>query len=354
MKRLLVICLIVASATALVVLTNLRSLPLVLLSLPSGTLATLGLLLLANEITKGLRWTFFLRSAQLDIRTVDGLTSYLAAQSATALPGGSMLSARLAEEHGGVRMYQAAAGLVGQTIADVLAVGLMASAAILLTEQPSFQLLIPAGALAAAGGAIAVIRSRSLAQMVTALLARWRLTRRFLSEEEDFREHSVALMRPAVLAVGVTFSVLTTLISAIVLATFADALTARGVSPGEALYVHAFSTVARLVVPIPGDWGITAGSLAGMLNFIGIGLARATFIAIGYRSVGLLFRTFLGIVVLLARYPALLIGPSRVPQWHPARRAAGVALADPLPSPAPALVPVEPVEPSAPPPGAAQ
>jgi uncharacterized membrane protein YbhN (UPF0104 family) len=318
-KRLIILILVVASGVAFFLVADLESLSSAIFSMPAESMLALVLLLIANEIIKGFRWAYFLNASQLDIRPIDGVTSYLAAQAATALPGGSMLSARLAQEHGHVRLYQAAAGLVGQAVADIFALGVTAAVAILLTDQRLFQLAIPILALVVAFGAIALIRSDRLAHWVTGFLERWRITRRFLPEEEDFRTHSAILMHTRVMVTGAAFSIATTLISTGVLLTLVNALTERGVSPGEALYAHSLSTVARMVVPVPGGFGVSDGSLAGLLNFIGIGFASATFIALSYRTVGVIFRTFFGLLVLLARYPYLLVGPLSVPSARPVR-----------------------------------
>lgn len=317
-KRFIILALVVASGVAFYMFADLESMSSAILSMPAESILALLLLLLTNEILKGLRWAFFLRASGLDIRTIDGVTSYLAAQAATALPGGSVLTARLAQEHGHVRMHQAAAGLVGQGIADIIAIAVIAAIGITLTEQRNIQYLVPASALVLAAGAIAVVRSRKLAQWLTRVLSRWSFTRRFMPKEEDFREHAVVLMRARTLLIGGSFSFSVTLIAAIILMTIVNALTARGLAPGEALYAHSLSTVARIVIPVPGGYGVSDGSLAGLLNFIGIGLGRATFVALAYRSVGLLFRTFFGLFMLVARYPYLIVGPLRIPRGKPA------------------------------------
>jgi putative heme transporter len=164
---------------------------------------------------------------------------------------------------------------------------------------------------------IAVIRSRRIAHFVTHLLARWRLTRRFVPEEYDFWEHSALLMRPRVMLNTVGIGIVSTIISAITLWIITNAMTDRGVTFDEALYAHSFSVVARHIIPVPSGIGVSDASLAGVLNFIGIGLARATFIALAYRTIGMIFRTFLGLLVLIARYPYLVVGSLRVPAQNP-------------------------------------
>lgn len=318
-KRLIILLLVVGSGVAFYLFADLESMSSAVLSMSAETLLALVFLLVLNEIIKGFRWAFFLRASGLKIRTLDGVTSYLAAQSATALPGSSLLSARLAQEHGQIRMHQATASLVGQAIADAFALAILAAVAILITGQRYLQFGVPILAFVGALFVVTVIRNQGLALWVTSILARWRLTRKYLPKEEEFREHTVVLMNVRTLAFGACYSTGTTVMGASILLLIAGALTERGISPGEALYAHTLSTVARSIVPVPGGIGISDGSLAGLLNYIGIGLGRATFVALGYRSVTMFFRTILGVLVLFARYPHLIVGPLRMDLGQPAR-----------------------------------
>jgi putative heme transporter len=333
-RRFIIIAIIVASALFFYFVADLESMSSAILSMSAEAVFILLLLLLINEIVKGLRWGFFLRSSHLDIRVVDALTSYLAAQAATAMPGGSMLGARLAQEHGNVKMRQAVASLVGQSFGDAFGLSVMAAFAIILTTQRNVQLAIPAVTVTLALVAIKVIRSPTLSARITRFVGQYRLTARFAAQEEDFRHHTIVLMRPKVLAGGALFSVAATILSTGILMVITNSLTERGVSTGEALYAHSFSTVARVLIPVPGGYGVSDGSLAGLLNYLGIGLARATFVALAYRTVIMLFRTVFGLLVLVARYPHLLVGQLRVPLDEPA------VLAVPVPAPS-VIVPVD-------------
>jgi putative heme transporter len=318
MRRYIIIAIIIASALFFYYVADLESMSSAILSMSAEAVFILLLLLLINEVIKGLRWGFFLRSSNLDIRMGDALTSYLAAQAATAMPGGSMLGARLAQEHGNVKMRQAAASLVGQMFGDAFGLSVMAALAIIITTQRNIQLVIPALTVMLALIAIKIIRSPTLSAKITRFMSRYRLTQRFSLQEEDFRHHTMVLMRPRVLAGGALFSIAATILSTGILMVITNSLTERGVNAGEALYVHSFSTVARVLVPVPGGYGVSDGSLAGLLNYLGIGFARATFVALAYRTVIMLFRTVFGLLVLIARYPHLLVGQLRVPTEEPA------------------------------------
>ncbi len=318
MKRFIIIALIIAAAIFFYAVADLESMSSAILSMSAESVFILLLLLLANEIVKGLRWAFFLRSSNLDISTFDALTSYLAAQAATALPGGSLLGARLAQEHGNVKMRQATASLVGQTFADAFALSVMATIAIIATQQRNIQLFIPLLTVAGAIFAVQVVRNRRLGDRVIAFLARFRLTRRVVPQSDDFRKYTAVLMKVRILAGGAVYSIGATILSTAILLVLALSLTERGLHPFEALYAHSFSTVARVLVPVPGGYGVSDGSLTGLLNYLGIGLARATFVALAYRTVIMVFRTIFGALVLVARYPHLLVGQLRVPEQRPA------------------------------------
>lgn len=318
MKRYIIIALIIAAAIFFYLVADLESMSSAILSMSAESVFVLVLLLLANEIVKGLRWAFFLRSSNLDISTWDALTSYLAAQAASSVPGGSLLGARLAQEHGTVKMRQATASLVGQTFADAFALSAMATVAIVATSQRNIQLLVPLLTFAGAIFAVQVIRNRRLGDRVLGVLARFRLTRRVVPQSDDFREYIVVLMRFRVLLGGAVYSTGATILSTAILLVLALSLTERGLNPFESLYAHSFSTVARVLVPVPGGYGVSDGSLTGMLNYMGIGLARATFVALAYRTVIMVFRTIFGALVLVARYPHLLVGQLRVPEQRPA------------------------------------
>ncbi len=314
LKWLIIFSLVIATGITVYAVVGPHSLISVIRYLPGQTIGSLLVLLIGSEIVKGLRWAYFLRAADLNIRVVDGLTSYLAAQAASALPGGSALAARMAEEHGKIRTRQAASGLVGEYIADTFALALVAAAAILYLHQPSIQLLIPAITALTGIGAIVVIRDQRLAQWVTALLGRWERTRRVVPKEEDFRQRTVSLMRWRVIAIATLYSLLTTLLSAAILFSIVDSFSRRAVQPVEAMYVHSFSTIARMALPVPGGYAVSDVSLAGLLHIVGLELTGAAFVALAYRTTGILFRTGFGFLVLVTRYPHLLVG-----SLHPRR-----------------------------------
>jgi hypothetical protein len=66
-----------------------------------------------------------------------------------------------------------------------------------------------------------------------------------------------------------------------------------------------------MAIPVPGGYALSDVSLAGLLHFVGLGLIGAAFVVLAYRTAGIVFRTCFGFLVLVVRYPHLLVGSLR-------------------------------------------
>jgi uncharacterized membrane protein YbhN (UPF0104 family) len=306
MRRIIFVTIAIAAIAAAIFYVDFATLWSAVAGLSTVTLVMLFLLLSAGAAVKALRWAFYLHAAGLHISQRDAMTSYLAGMSAAAVPGGSWLAPRLAQEHGEVRMRQAAVGLFVGFVADALALALVAIVAITLMDEPNNRYAIPALAIGFAGLLIAMGKSERLWYFIDRFLARWRLTQSWLPKEADIHGKVRAVMRVPVIARGVGFSIAATLVSMLVLYVLTNALTIRGVSLDEALYVHGFSEAAAMVIPSPGGIGVIDSSMAGLLNSLSIGWVRATYIVLTIRSIDLLYKTVVGSMVLVAFYHGLL------------------------------------------------
>jgi uncharacterized membrane protein YbhN (UPF0104 family) len=322
MRRFLVILIAVAALVAVALSTDYDHLTAAVADMPrSAILLLLGLLAVGTLMT-AVRWAFLLRAANLDISWRAGMTTHLAGLATSALPGGSWLAPRLAQEHGHTRMRQAAPALFAITLCDAIALSLLTAFAIVLVEQPRGSLAVPALGFLMAGGLLAMGRSRGVWQAVDRLLARWRLTRRWLPQEADIQESIAALLRASVIARGVAMSVLVSLRSAAVVYVVVNALTISNVTPAEALFTHAFAETSGTIIAVPGGFGVTETSQATALNSLGIGFTRAAFIALTVRTVYLLFKTVVGCVFMLLCYHRLLAsmlqlrGRAKAAGWH--------------------------------------
>ena len=328
MRRLIFFAIAISVIIGVVILVDFSTFVSAVAGLPRETVLILIVLLTISAIIKAIRWAYYLRAAQLDISWRDGMTTYLAGMSASALPGGSVLPARLAQEHGHVRMREAASGIFVSFAADTIAISLVAYAGMLAMRRPGGNFVLPALGFLIATILIAMGRSERVWQFVGRLLLRWRLTQGWLSKEEDLHYRVAALMHARVIATGVGFSTVTTLISAAILFTVANGLTFTGLSAIESVYVHGVSEVAAMVIPVPAGIGVSDSSMAGLMTSVGIGWIRATYVVLAIRSVDLLFKTIAGSIVLVVRYHELLASILKIRRrakraWRFGRRVTG-------------------------------
>jgi uncharacterized membrane protein YbhN (UPF0104 family) len=307
MRRVIVIALFIAGIAAVIHFADFGTVAAAMADMPRVDLALIVLLLIAAAFARAFRWSFYLRSAGLDIAWRDGITSYLASMSASALPASSLLSARLAQEHGHVRMRQATPALFVSYVADALALSALTLVFSIVTHQPLGRFMIPAAGLALCVVLIAMGRSARVWNGVDRLLGHFRFTRRWQSNEADIHERVSALMRTSVVARGALLSFVTTALSVLLLLVFVDALTVRGLTLLEAATIHTTAETVGVVVPVAAIFSVSDSSLAGMLNSVGIGWVRVVFILLTMRSFGLLFKTVFGALVLLTSYRPLLL-----------------------------------------------
>ena len=306
MRRIILIVIATAILVAAIFYVDFSTLWSALAGLSTTTLVLLVVLLFASALIKSVRWAFYLRAAKLNISWRDGMTTYLAGMSAGAIPGGSWLPARLAQEHGDIRMRQAASGIFVGFVADMLALAALAATTIVLMGEPRPRLLIPGAAIALATLLVAMGRSERLWYFVDRLLARSRFTRSLLPKEADIHQKVSAVMRAPVIARGVAFSLVVTTIAVTSLYLLVNGLTFTGISVMQAFYVHSFSESAATVIPSPGGIGVIDSSMAGLLNSLSIGWVRATFVVLTIRSIDLLFKTVFGSLMLVIFYHRLL------------------------------------------------
>lgn len=307
MRRLILIIIVVAAVVALVRYANVDIIKSAFTAMPASSVVALIGIFFLGAMVKALRFAFYLRSAHLDIRWRDGVTSYLGSMSVAALPGGGWLSPRLAQEHGHVRMRQAASAMYVSAVADAIAISFLAYGILLFAREPAIRFIIPGLGVAFALFMVVMGRSERVWNVVSKLLARKRVTRRFLPQGEDVHARILAVMRSKVIFGGVVFSVAATLISATTLWILVNGLTVRGMTLFEGTTVMALSQAAGVVIPVPSGLGVTDTSMAHQLNAMGIGILRATYIALAYRSIDLLFKTIFGTLILTIFYNRLLM-----------------------------------------------
>lgn len=307
MRRLILFIIAIAALVALVRYANLDILTSAFADMTVGSILLLFGFFFLGTIVKATRFAFYLRSANLDIRWRDGITSYLAALSVAALPGGGWLSPRLAQEHGHVRMRQAASAMYVSLVSDAIAVSFLAYGVLLFAREPAMRFIFPGLGVAFAIFMVIMGRSERVWNVVSDLLARRRITRRFLPQGADVHSRILAVMRGKVILGGVAFSLAATLISAAMLWALVNGLTVRGLTLFEGVTIMSLSQAAGVVIPVPSGLGVTDTSMATQLNGLGIGFLRASYVALAYRSIDLLFKTVFGTLMFALFYNRLLM-----------------------------------------------
>lgn len=326
MRRLFALALVIAAAAALLRYADLATAVSAVASMSRRSLLSVLALLFVSALARAARWSYYLRSAGLRIRRRDAMTSFLAGMSLGWLPAGGLFAARLAQEHGNIRMRQAAPALFVKLVADLFVVATLAFGYGLADREPRNRLLIPIGGLAFAGLLVAMGRSARVWAFIDRLLWRFRLTRNWLSQEADIQARVKALMRARVLATGILFSLLTTALSILLLTVLVNGLTIRGITVREATAIHATAETVSKLAPIGIGFTVGDSSLVQMLNRLGIGWVRVIYLLLTLRSLNLLFKTGFGVVTLLACYRPLLFGTLDLPRrQRTTRRWAGYA-----------------------------
>ncbi len=307
MRRLILFIIAIAAIVALVRYANLDILTSAFADMTVGSIVLLFGFFFLGTIVKATRFAFYLRSANLDIRWRDGITSYMAALSVAALPGGGWLSPRLAQEHGHVRMRQAASAMYVSAVADAIAISFLAYGVLLFAREPAIRFIFPGLGILFAVFMVVMGRSERVWNLVSDLLARRRMTRRFLPQGADVHSRILAVMRGKVILGGVAFSLAATLVSASMFWALVNGLTVRGLTLFEGVTVMSLSQAAGVVIPVPSGLGVTDTSMATQLNALGIGFLRASYVALAYRSIDLLFKTIFGTLMFAIFYNRLLM-----------------------------------------------
>jgi hypothetical protein len=239
------------------------------------TAAIVVLLVAGAELLKGFRWALLLRASGLPLPIRDGLTSYLTAQSLSAIPGGPTVSVRLAGEHGAIRSSQAAASIIGERVADFGALGLLSIVAILLLDRVPVHWLVPGIAFLGAATLIGIFKwDRQAHRLPNVLQIRYSFAEHIIRAGDDLHQHAKTLPSARGLRTAVLLSAMTTLASASALLMVVSTAASSAFGPANALYVHVLSTTLRLAVPAPGGLGMGDMSIAGLLAVSGVRLTE--------------------------------------------------------------------------------
>jgi uncharacterized membrane protein YbhN (UPF0104 family) len=337
-RRLLLALAVLGGITGMLIVSGLSIGPLNaradLAHLPRTPLALCVLLIICNEVVAGARWGTFLRASGVRIRIVDAISTSMASEALTLLPGHDLLAARLIEEHSQGRyrpkMRQALPALIARWITDAIALSIVVTVGTTYYQSFTPYPLIP---IPIALGLALLLRSKTPARSIARQFSRWARTQKLVRSEADFHRAARRVMRPRPLAAGVCYSTICTFLSATMLYTLTRGFGNTALSLPEALVAHSLSMLTAMASFVPGGFGVADGSLGVWLHFFGVGTGHIVLIALTIRLVNIIVRTALGIAMLLTRYQGMWEGNPR--QF--VRRVLSGRPADSSPIPSPAI-----------------
>ncbi len=301
-RYLIPLVLLVALIVAALAFQQVRAVLTLLTIFPRAAIALIVGIILATEAVKILRWHFFVRAAGVPIPLRDAATSFLAAQTASALPGSDLLRIRLAVEHG-------VPPRVGLTVTfamwatDLLTLPLLALAGYGKQLVAQWVLFIP---LVVPVALIPLVRSRRFARFVSRVLARFRLTRRFALSDEEIAHITHLLTRRRVIAGGIAYAAAIRLLFAGTLVVITDVINNQPLRYETILSAQSLSALAG-IVPFLSNI-ISIGSLIELLHTRGVSRTLGFLITLTNQLTGLAINVALGLITLLLRYPAVLTG----------------------------------------------
>lgn len=307
------LALLAVAIAAVLLFDRVRAVRTILVIFPRWVIVLILGLILLDEGVKIARWHFFLRAAGIPIRWQDAATSQLAGQTASILHGGDLLRIRLATEHGILPR-------TGVTISfamwatDMMALPLLALAGFDKHLVARWLLFLP---LVIPVTLLLIVRSRRFARFISRFLSRFRLTRRYALSEEEIAHVTHLLTRPAVLLGGTVYAVVMRLIFALVLLCIVNVINGAPLHYETVLSAHALSTIAGTFSFMPGF--VSVGSLVELLNARGVPRVIGFLASLTNQIINAAVNLTIGVVVLLIRYRAVLVGASAAPA--PARRA---------------------------------
>jgi uncharacterized protein (TIRG00374 family) len=260
-------------------------------------------LALVNYGLRFLKWHFYLRCLGIRTPLGESATIFLAGfvMSITPAKLGEVLKAALLRDRGRATIAESAPVVIAERLTDVLALVLLIAVGV-FTYQLGGVVVVVAALLVLAF--VALMGSRRLVEKLIG-----RLPVRIRPKVSEAYDSMARLVTPRPLAVGVVLSVA---------AWFAECagfwIVCRGfpnappVSIEIATFIYSLATLAGALSMLPGGLGVTEGSMAGMLQVMVTGFAKAPAVVatLLVRFATLWFAVAIGFVALAvfrARYP---------------------------------------------------
>lgn len=239
---------------------HLRRVPLVVVAGACGLSAL-------NYLLRFVKWHFYLRLLNLEVRPGHSLVVFLGGLTMSVSPGklGEVIKSLLLKRSRGFSVARTAPVVFAERLTDLLGLFVLAAIGVAVFQ---YGVVGFATALAATIALVAILQSPGLVERILALVERLPVLGRFRPSLERAYESTRTLLmwRPLVAT-----TILSALAWSLEIVAFAWILYHLGATTPlwfESIFVYSVSTLVGALSLLPGGLGVTEGSLTGLLMWL--------------------------------------------------------------------------------------
>lgn len=258
------------------------------------------LLALINYVLRFVRWSFYLRSADIKLSATRSALVFLSGFAFSITPGklGELFKCYLIREYQGAPVARSAPLVVGERVTDLLALVALGTIGALAYGQARTMVVV---AFAILAGGLLLLSSPSLVQALIEAMTRPLFVRRLRDPLLVFYAGLARLvrLRPLVWATGL--ATLAWLAECFGFALIVAGFPGAELSVSLAIFIYAVTTVAGALSFLPGGLLVTEATMLLLLVESAAGLEKSTAIAAIFltRLATLWFAVLIGVVALV-------------------------------------------------------
>jgi uncharacterized protein (TIRG00374 family) len=292
----LIIFLTVAVYLALLIYADFGNVLEAIRNIPSAIIFIVFLLTMVNNLVRFIRWNYFLRQANIQIKIRDNLIVFFSGLSMTLTPGkiGELWKCWFIREINGEELCKTVPIVIVDRLTDVLGLVILCMVGIFDYFNQSFYLI--AFAILIPVGLFIAVKSDTVSNWIISFLEK--RTGKYSANIRTLHNTFKTMLKPASITTISIFSAFGWFFEClgmyIVVLAFREQISLTAAS-----FVYSFASLAGGLSFIPGGLGITEGSISGLLQISGFAPATAVGIAIVVRIGTMWFAAILGLVTYL-------------------------------------------------------
>lgn len=258
------------------------------------------LLALANYVVRFVRWSLYLRAADITLSLPRSALVFLSGFAFSITPGklGELFKCYLIREYRGTPVAHSAPLVVGERVTDLLALLSLGMIGALAYGQARTMVLAAAAVL---GAGLLIVSSPRLVLGIIGILTKPSLLRPFRDPLLSFYSGLAKLFRPWPLAWATGLGALAWLAECFGFALIVGGFPGAELSVSLAIFIYAVTTVAGALSFLPGGLLVTEATMLLLLVESAAGLEKSTAIAAIFltRLATLWFAVLIGVIALV-------------------------------------------------------